>query len=328
MGFRKKRNDYKSRRYANRSTKRRLSLRPPKHPGRIIAVVLAAVAVIVLALVWGSILKRQSDAFRDAESRGEWMLDTTITSPIVLDVPDAYRATAILPRGDVGDILIAGKHQGILLPYRGSDGAPLFASAVAQSAGMTVSPSAPDLTDEVTRITRRDLRLTCTFTVTFPSETDPAVRAYRRGLELSLLLECAEAAPNDLLLFGLPAGNDDLDALSVAFLEDLTELLSSLPNPPAIGVALPPSSFETDAADLYEDGPLYAGNVSPGRIAHAASYLALDLRGQDAATLEALLPHLSYTYLRHSLYLITDKALPEATDAAIRHGFLRVMEVS
>lgn len=339
MGFKRKRNYMESRRYAKRSTKRRLTLRPPTHPGRIVAIVVAAVAVIVLALVWGSSLKRKSDAYRDAESRGEWMLDTSIASPILQDIPESYRAVAIPPEGNVGDILIAGNHGGILLPLCDDEGAPLFTSAVAREAGLAVAEDAPDLPDEVYRITRRGLRLTCTFTVTFPSVSDPSVRMYRRGLELALLSEWAAAGADDLLILGLPAGTDELDRLSVDFLNDLNAGLATLSDPPAVGVALPLAAFESDepvgattpiegsTEDTSEnDAPLYAGNISPARLCASASYLALDLRGRDTAAVEELLPHLSYTYLRHSLYLITDMATPATTKAVLSHGFLRVME--
>ena len=64
--------EQKRSRYSRHATKRRMTLRMPTHLGRIVAVVMAAVGVIVLALVWGSILKAKSDAYRAAEEAGEW----------------------------------------------------------------------------------------------------------------------------------------------------------------------------------------------------------------------------------------------------------------
>ncbi len=321
MGLRKKQDSFDSRRYKKRATKRRATFRPPAHPLRILLIVLSAVAVVILALVWGSYLKKQSDAYRADKEAGAWTLDTEVATPVPTELPDR-RAIAISPGGNTGDILIAGKHQGILLPLMGADGVPLFRSAVAAEAGMTQPAELYDLPAEVTRITRRGLHLTCIFPVTSLSEEDTATAVYRRGLELALLREFAAAGMQDILLVGLPAGSEEADRRSVAFIEELSTLLSELEEPPRLGVALPLSAFASEAGDGEE--LIYAGNLTPGRFHRVAAYLAMDLRGQTPDTLSTLLPELSYAYVRHGLCLLTTT---EAANVALEHGFLRVWEM-
>ncbi len=327
------------RRYTRHSTKSRLIIRPPAHPGRIVAVIVAVVAVIVLALICGSILKKRSDAYREAQEEGRWTLDATIATPRPsVDLPE-LRAISITPGESVGDILIAGHHDGILVPLCGEDGAPLFLSRVAEAAGMVLPPEAISLPDEVARISRRELYVTCVFSVTFAADSDPATAAYRRGLELALLREYAEAGMDDLLLLGLPMGDEASDARTVAFLSDLAELMADLPEPPAVGVALPlealagePSAPSEDTAsdDTADIGgevhPLYAGNYTPSRLRRVCDYLALDLRTYTAEMAEDLLPHIRYAYVRHSLRLLLPRE-GEAVDAALAHGFDRVFEM-
>ena len=85
-----------SKRYSRRSTKRRHVFRPPAHPGRLVAIIVATVAVIVLALVWGNALKRQSDAFRAADEANQWTLPPEEAIDQNSSVP-AIRAYEIKP---------------------------------------------------------------------------------------------------------------------------------------------------------------------------------------------------------------------------------------
>lgn len=322
------------RRYGRRATKRRASLRPPAHPGRILACVLGAVAVIALALVTGNLLKARSDAYREAEAAGDWTLEEAVATPIPVSVP-ALRGIITAPGESMGDILINGIYDGVLLPlYDGASPLP-YASSVGAEAGYPAADGAYDLSDEVARIGGRDLYVVGVFTLTFPTLEDPALRAYRRGFELSILREYAESGIDDLLLLGLPAGDDEADGVTVEFLHDLQALLSDLPHRPALGVALPLSAFEGVAAEDYDpDGvealtgsAQYAGAISPGRVRQTCDYLALDLRGYGADSVASLLPSLQYAYVRHSLRLLFPEGDASVADA-ISHGFDRVFELT
>ena len=186
MAIRKKHQSRDQRRYTRSSTKRGFVLRKPAHPGRIVAIALAAVATVALALVWGSYLKKQSDAYREALEMGEWTVDPTIAVPHPVPVPE-LRAMEIYPEGNVGDILIAGNHGGVILPLGRADAPLPYRSDVASEAGLPSAAEAVSLPDDVARVAKRGLNVTCVYTVTCFEETDPALRAYRRGLELALL---------------------------------------------------------------------------------------------------------------------------------------------
>lgn len=339
MAIRKKRESREQRRITRSSTKKGFVLRRPAHIGRIVAVALAVVAVIALALVWGAHLKKESDAYREALEMGAWTIDPEMTVPHPVPVPD-IRAVSIQPEGNVGDILIAGDHGGIILNLTAADGTLPYASSVAVTAGLPVAAEAVSLADDVARVQKRGLNVTCTFTITCYEAEDTATCTYLRGLELALLREYAEAGMNDLLLFGLPAGNEISDACTVDFLTELRRLLADLPNPPAIGVALLPEHYSTDssyiptnpAADALAgipEGttPLYAGNITPAHILNACDYLAMDLRTLTTDEVAAILPHIRYAYVRYALRLLTNQHIPTATDEALSHGFERIFEM-
>jgi hypothetical protein len=168
------------------------------------------------------------------------------------------------------------------------------------------------------------------YAVTCFSVADTAETTFRRGLDLALLRECAEARPNDILLLGLPAGNDVSDRRAVEFLQELNALLSELPSRPAIGVALPPSAFATrsDSGDETDtDTPLYAGTLSPARLLTYCDYLAMDLRAMSAVGVTTLLPNIRYAYTRYSLRLLVNQTDREAVDATLGAGYGRVFEM-
>lgn len=340
--IRKKKQSREERRLTRSSTKRGFVIRPLAHPGRILAVSLAAVAIVALALVWGSRLKAKSDAYREALEMDAWTVDPDMAPAAPVPVPD-IRAAAILPEGSVEELLAAGDHQGVILPLCEADGTLLYASDLATAAARPVHPEAPSLKADAARVSQRGLRVICAFRVTFPEAGDPVTSTYLRGLELALLREYAEAGMDDLLLFGLPAGSRDRDETATAFLADLRALLSDLPEPPALGVALPLSCMtapdsdpSTDpsadtsadtAADPQGESPLYAGNISPARLLNACDYLALDLRDQPPARVAAILPNIRYAYVRYSLRLLMNPETPEGVEDALSHGFARIFEM-
>ena len=324
MAIRRKRETRDQRRYTRSSTKKGFVLRRPAHLGLIIAVILVALAIVALALLWGNYLKTQSDAHREAQELNEWTLDLETAVPHPVEVPD-IRASAIYPEGNVGDIIIAGDHDGVIMTITGEDGRLAYQTDLATTLGLPVAPDAITLAKDVARVQKRGLRVTAVFTVTCLTLEDPVSRTYQRGLELALLREYAATGVDDFLLFGLPTGSDAKDAASVAFLEDLRVLLSDLPEPPAIGVALTLRDIATDSQD--ETAPLYAGNRTPARMLNACDYLALDLRSLPTETLVETLPYLQYAYVRYALRLLVDQTLPDSVEECLSHGFERVFEM-
>lgn len=324
MPIRHNREARQRRRISRSAMKRGTVLRRPAHLGWILAAALLILVVIAAALLIGSHLKAASEAHRLEQEQGHWTVEEEISPSTPSAVPD-IRAISISPEGNVGDILIAGDHGGIILPLQDGVGTLLYASDVAKAAGLATSTAPVDLAADVARVQKRDLNVTCAVVLTFGRETDPALRAYRRGLELALLYEYAEAGMDDLLLLGLPNGNDVDDRLAMDFLRDLRSLLGSLESPPAIGVALPPEVFAQGGTE--EGDPLYAGSLTPSRLRTTCDYLALDLRDRSAEQVAAILPHIRYAYVRHSLRLMLDKTDRDALAEVLSHGFERVFEM-
>ena len=339
MAIRKKHESRDQRRIARGSMKKGFVLRRPAHLGWMITILLSVVAIIALALAWGSHLKAESDAYHQQMELGEWTIEPTIL-PIVPVSPPAIRAVSIKPEGNVGDILIAGDHGGVIMTLNDGDGKLLYASDIGGRAGLTVASGAISLRQDVERVSRRGLQVIGGFTVTWHTAEDAVTRTYLRGLELALLREYAEAGVDHLLLFGLPSGDDDADGLSVGFLRDLRSLLSDLPEPPAVGVALPLGAFAADgthtptdpradeAAGIPPDtAPLYVGNITPARILNVCDFLAADLRALSPEDTADVLPHIRYAYVRYNLCLLVDKNAPETTEDALSHGFERIFEM-
>ncbi len=336
MSIRKKRESREQRRLARGSTRQGTVVRRRIPIWPFFVASGGAVLVIVAALLLGSFLKARSDAYRQDKEEGNWTLDEGIATPTPTTVPD-IRAKQITPGESVSGL----KHGGVILPLVGSDGSLLFASSVAEKAGLPMTAEPSSLKTETLRLQNRDLNVTVTFEVTCLAEPDSATAAYLRGLELALLREYAEAGMDDILLTGLPAGNDAADRKTVAFLQELRALLSDLADPPAVGVALPVTAFATD--DTYTppidpeddemagipegEAPLYAGNITPSRIRNACDYLAMDLRGHTADEVADILPHIRYVYVRHSLRLLVDRASSATVDDVLSHGFERVFEM-
>ena len=340
MQIKRKRESRDQRRYTRSSTNKGFVFRRPAHLGRILVIFLSVIATITVAMIWGTYLKAESDAYRASIENGDWTLNPEIATPFPVTVPD-IRAVSIKPEGNVGDILIAGDHGGVIMTLNDSDGRLWYTSTVGLEAGMTVHDDAVPLSQDVARVQKRGLNVTCVFTVSCFSVSDPAMQIYIKGLEMALLREYAEAGMNDLLLVGLPAGDDDSDQLAVTFLKELRNLISELPDPPAIGVSLPVERFKTD--DTYtpidrpkEDeaagvpagtAPLYAGNITPARILRACDYLAMDLREKTVEEVESILPHIRYTYVRHAVRLLVNKNDSAAVEAMQNHGFERIFEM-
>lgn len=308
-------------RYGRRAT-RRTTYRDPRKGRWILLVILGALAVVVLALVWGNHLKAASDARRAAEEAGEWQLDETIATPVPVSVP-AVNAGYAAPSGKmaVSDELDL---QAVTLDL-GACTAPLpYSLSLPEGTGMVISEGTPALDAEVRRFKSAGLRVIGVFTVTSLSATDITERALRKGQEMALFSLFSKAGVDELLLLGLPVGNDSLDAAATDYLLETESLLASVPAAvPALGAALTPSAF---VGEVTEDGTiLYAGSLTPGRMLSVCDYLALDLRGLGAQV-DEVLQGVQYAYVRYNLRLLTAQNQPELTDAAVEHGFSRILE--
>ena len=149
MAIRKKR-EPRARRLAFRPTKKSFSLRHSVHWGRVAAIALAVVAIVALALLWGSHLKAESDAYHEALEMGAWTLDPEMTISHPVSVPD-IRAVSIKPEGNVGDILIAGDHEGIIMTFTVGNGELLYRSSIGDTAGLSAATEAISLEQDVER---------------------------------------------------------------------------------------------------------------------------------------------------------------------------------
>ena len=326
MPVRKRKEPRDSQHYARGATKKRTRRKRFIRPWQILVPTLSGLLAIALALVLGNYLQAKSDEYREEQGDGDWLTPAETVESLPVPVPD-IRAVSISPEGNVGDILIEGKHGGVILPLCDTEGVPLYASKVATAAGMAVSPSAPSLTEDVTRISRRELNVTVVYTVTCFSTPDASVSTYRRGLDLALLRECAEARPGDILILGLPYGSDTADRQAMEFLAELKTLLADLPAAPAIGVSLPPSAFASGSPEETADTPLYAGNLSPARLLTYCDYVAMDLRSMSAVGIATLLPDIRYAYTRYSLRLLIHINDQVAVSNTVEKGFDRIFEM-
>lgn len=315
--------NHKGNHLARRATRRAsLRNRDPQRWRRILLISVCAVAVIIAALIWGGCLKAESDARRAAEEAGEWLLEQETAMPIPVAVPDhnaGYAApnTKMQTTQDV--------RYGAVTFDLGSCLSPLpYSVELPALAGMSVSDGAPTLVSEVKRFQNAGLYVIGVFTVTSFDTQDVTERTLRRGLEMTLLSLYAKAGVDDILLVGLPSGSDTADRSATAYLLDVEALLASIPvSVPSVGVVLPPAAF---VGEVAEDGSLvYAGSLTPGRMLTVCDYLALDLRG-TGDTAHTLLQDMQYAYVRYNLRLLTSLSEPEAAEAAVAHGFSRILE--
>ena len=188
MPIRKKKESREQKRLMRGSTRQGTVIRPRLPIWPFLVGIGGAVLVIVAALLIGSYLKAESDAYRQNVEEGNWTLDMSVAIPTPVDVPD-IRARQITPGESVGGY----SHKGIIIALRGSDGILRFASSVAKTAGLAMADEPKSLAAEVLRLKNAGKRVTVTFAVTSLSETDTATATYLRGLELALLREYAEA---------------------------------------------------------------------------------------------------------------------------------------
>ncbi|MBQ9779769.1 MAG: hypothetical protein IJW00_02375 [Clostridia bacterium] len=308
-------------RYARRAL-RRGALKDPRKTRQTVLIISGALVVVILALIWGNHLKAESDARRAAEEAGEWLLDENAATPIPVAVP-AINAGYAPPSGKMAnsDKL---KLQAVTFDLGSCTSALPYSVSLPEGSGMSIADGAPELASEVRRFKNAGLRVICVFTVTSLSATDMTERTLRQGQEMTLFSLFAKAGVDEILLLGLPVGNDSLDTAATKYLMEIETLLASVPTTvPAVGVALYPAAF---AGEVSEDGTiLYAGSLTPGRMLAVCDYVTLDLRGLGTQV-DTVLQGMQYAYVRYNLRLLTAQTQPELTDAAVSHGFSRILE--
>jgi hypothetical protein len=88
-----------------------------------------------------------------------------------------------------------------------------------------------------------------------------------------------------------------------------------------------PTSAEAETEAETDGRPLYAGEISPGRILAACDYLAMDLRSMSSVGISTLLPDIQFPYVRYSLRLLVNANDREAVESVLKRGYERVFEM-
>lgn len=296
---------------------------------RILLTAAVCLAVAAVALVWGSALKRRSDAYHAGLEADVWTVATD--APLRQTAVPDFRGGAISPGGDLPE-LPSDASGAVITLSENADGQLGYAFSTATTAGLTVAEGAPTPESEVGRLHRAGLRVLGVFRVQCLDEVyraDAAAAVLRRGVELSLLTAAAQAGVDEILLLGVPCGDDEADARALDFLRELKQLLAD--SGTALGVALTADAFvrvegETVPDAFAQDGAesgvaQYTGWRTPGRMLSACDFLALDLRTADAETAGELLRGFRFTYARYALrLLVADSAVSGIADT---HGMRR-----
>ena len=330
----------KKNRYIRNSTKKRLTIRPIKHPVRLLAIALGCVAVVVTAVVWGNILYQRSEQYRADKAAGRWTVqaDTeTDVLPAVRDVPPV-KGWPLSPGGSLRAFSSSDYSAATLWLCDGNGSLP-YESRVASEAG--IATDGYDLSDEIARLHENGLRVVGVFTVrAFASadgeEGNTALTHYRMQTELAILEEYAAAGLDEILLVGLPMSG--IATSSLSYVAELRERLTG--DTPLIGINL---SLEVMASALE-------GSTLPAECLTVCDYLTLDMTkphtyeayvgplAEAETAAEAAEPaftsHLSrllfgyrYPYVRYNLRLLfTDEQKDQLNESA-EHGFERYLVV-
>ena len=278
-----------SRRYSAGAT-RRSRLRVSRNVRRRAAVTVAVcLAVVAVALIWGSALKRRSDAYHAGLEADAWTASTQAALRQIT-VPD-FRGGAISPGGELPG-LPADASGAVVTLSENPDGQLGYAFPTAATAGLTVAEGAPTPEAEVGRLHRAGLRVLGIFRVQCLDDVYADARALDFLRELKQLLADSGTA----LGVALPAD---------AFVRAEGETV--------------PDAFAQDStgAGIVQ----YTGWRTPGRMLSVCDYLALDLRTADSDSAGELLRGFRFTYARYALrLLVADAAVSETADA---HGMRR-----
>ncbi len=336
MGWKTEKIRRVSRRYTTGSTRRRRSLPRPGAWRPVFLICLLAVLVVSAALIWGSTLKKQSDAYRAGAEANAWTLDESQDAWPAVTVSDHFRGMSLRPGESTDKLSASSQYNGAVLTLSATDeGVLAYDLSQVSVPDITIQSGAEALDTVVSRLHKMGLTVSGVFRIrsldtAFTS--DPALMAVRRGVELSLLVSCAQAGVDDILLLGLPYGDDSSDARTLDFLREVKALMGYTGHQPAIGVALAPDGFAQRGEEL-NDGEdngrsdtdtVYAGRLTPGRMLTVCDYLAIDLRDVPAEHAEEFLYDIQYAYVRYALRLLI--ADPAVVAEADRHGMARIEE--
>lgn len=304
-------------RRAVRVTRRRRARPTPEVWRRAALIVGVGLLTVVVALVWGTILKRRSDRYRASQLAGDWEADTSAPLPQAEAVE--LRGGRIAPDGTLPETPAESTCVCIRLSENANGRLDYALSGVAD-VGPEVEPGAPTLTAEVERLHRQGMRVIGLFEVQCLNEayrSDPAVAVLRRGIEQSLLLSAAGAGVDELLLLGCPSGGE-LESGTLSFLQETRQLLAETDPDLLFGVVLPVDAFvrvedETVPA-LYgdetdPDGVLqYTGWRTPGRFLSVCDRLVVDLRAVPIEEADTQLRGFRHSYAHWGLTLLIDDA--------------------
>ncbi len=312
------------RRSPHRSTRRLSSVGGRGTFKKIWLPILLALAVIVGALVWGNILKARSDKIAADEEAGRWYLDTDVTTPVVHTSVPTLRSGYASPGGNMRR-LEDEAYRGATL-HLGSCTSPLpYRVGASEEMALTYEGGAPSLSNHVKTLQANGLYVIGVFEITSFDTSDPSLRAYRRGLEMTLLSLFAKAGIDDILLTGLPMGTDAADQAAVTYLREIRNTLATLPiSPPALGVTLSPPALQGDI-DPDTGDPVYVGSLTPGRMLSVCDYLALDMIGHGSMA-DGILQGIQYAYVRYELRLLMSTREASLVYATSAHGFERILE--
>ena len=293
---------------------------------KILLTFICVVGILIVALVWGLHLKAKSDALAQAQAAGEWTLEENITTPIIHVGTPVLRAGYAPPGGSLQKTQEDSVYGGVVIQL-GSCTTALPYTLGEVDIGVSYASGAPDLASHVSALKAKGLYVIGVFDVTSLDTADIALRTYRQGLEMSLLTLFAKAGVSDILLRGMPLGDDTKDAMAVDYIKAVKNLWATMPQAtPALGVALLPIALQSDTSQA--DGtPIYAGELTPARLLKVCDYLALDTAGyHTTATIDPLLRGMQYAYVRYGLRLLMSRSHGEAVKHASECGFGRILE--
>ncbi|MBE6693651.1 MAG: hypothetical protein E7589_02665 [Ruminococcaceae bacterium] len=334
----------KKRRVRRQSTKSRKVVKA-RNLKPIIAISCACLAVVAVAVIWGSVLGERADKYAEMQSEGRWTLGEDDVAPLPSGVPVTL-SSPLSPSQTVWDIKSYGDRAagGVTLDVY-SDGTPNYYSDVGIAAGLSNSDMY-SLSKKVAAMHSESIRVTCTFYVTSlaatPAGVDAAVQSYRRGIELAMLEEFALSGMDEILLLGCPVDTDNTDGgntRTIEFLRELTQRLSTADpdSPPTVGVALPIEMI---------DG-IYHGDTSAATILAYCDFIAMDMQnsedyplyggsdldyeqgadtddGENFSPLSDMLSRFTYAYQKYQLRLLFNSEQTSGITTAISHGFYNI----
>ena len=330
----------KKNRYNRNSTKRRLTLRPIRHPFRVLAISIGGVCVVVAAVIWGNVLQNRSDQYRADKEAGRWTVETVTDAEVLpqsKDVPDV-KAWPLDPGDGLNDFY-SNKYSAATVWLSLEDGSMPYTSEVALAAGRACGDR--PLSREIQKLHNNDLRAVGVFSVRSLNESEDngstALSNYLVQTELAILEEYAAMGLDELILVGLPT--DSRSAASLAF---VTQLRSRMPaeNTPLLGLGV---SLDVMAGAME-------GSTLPAQYMTVCDYLALDMTdpqqyasyaapvgdAEDAentdepaftSDLSRLLYRYRYPYLRYNLRLLFDSSQSEQIQEAVSYGFERFLAI-